>query len=155
MRQGMHNGGRFYYNAAFWRRALTTWVLGLDIGQHKTGVAVGQSLTGSATPLGIIRKPAQALQIQDIRPWVQEWRVQHIIIGRPRLADGKPHPLDPAIDRMAHLMLTELGLPVHEVDEYLSSHEAKARQPKKDAVDAIAACILIEDFFAQTARIMP
>lgn len=131
---------------------MTTWVLGLDIGQRKTGVAVGQSLTGSATPLGIIRKPANALQIQDIRAWVQEWRVESIVIGRPRLADGKPHPLDSAIDRMARLMLTELGLPVHEVDEYLTSHEAKARQPKTEAVDAVAACILIEDFFLQTQR---
>lgn len=131
---------------------MTKWVLGLDIGLRKTGVAVGQSLTRSATPLAILQKPADSLQISDIRGWVTEWRVQAIVIGRPQLADGTTHPLDPAIDRMIGMVRDELGLPVHEVNEYLSSHEAKSRQSGKRKIDDIAACILIEDFFAQTER---
>ncbi|MDO5091688.1 MAG: Holliday junction resolvase RuvX [Cardiobacteriaceae bacterium] len=128
---------------------MTVWVLGLDIGQRKTGVAVGQSLTGSATPLGIVEKSAEKLAIADIRAWIDEWRVQAVVIGRPRTADGKAHPLDKAIDRFVALIENELGLPVHEVGEYLSSHEAKARQPKRKKIDDIAACVLVEDFFAR------
>lgn len=128
---------------------MTEWVLGLDIGQRKTGVAVGQSLTGSATPLAILQKNAQDLAIEDILPWINEWRVQTVVIGRPVLADGKAHPLDGAITRFATLIRAELGLPVHEVGEYLSSHEARQRQPKRKKIDDMAACVLVEDFFAQ------
>ena len=127
----------------------TVWVLGLDIGHKKTGVAVGQSLTGSATPLAIVRKNAMQLQIGDIRHWVQEWRVEKVVIGRPVLADGKAHPLDKAIDRLAALIRHELGLPVHEVGEYLSSHAARERSGSRDDIDDMAACILVEDYFAQ------
>lgn len=128
---------------------MTTWVLGLDIGQRKTGVAVGQSLTGSATPLAILHKPAGELEIGDILSWIEEWRVQGVVIGRPRTADGKPHPLEAVIDRFAAMIQQELGLPVHEVGEYLSSHEAKKRRPGQKKIDDLAACILVEDFFAQ------
>ena len=105
----VHKSGRFYYNANFGRVVLTKWVLGLDIGLRKTGVAVGQSLTRSATPLAILQKPADSLQISDIRGWVTEWRVQAVIIGRPMLADGTTHPLDPAIDRI-HIIFYALAL---------------------------------------------
>lgn len=127
---------------------MTQWVLGLDIGQRKTGVAVGQSLTGSATPLAIVRKAANALQIADIRHWAEEWRVQAVVIGRPELADGKTHPLDHAITRFAEMIRRELDLPVHEVGEYLSSHEARERRGGRENVDDLAACVLVEDYFA-------
>lgn len=131
---------------------MTEWVLGLDIGLRKTGVAVGQSLTGTAKPLAILQKPAHSLQTGDIRPWIEEWRVQAVVVGRPGLADGKIHPLDSAINRMIRLISDTWRLPVHEINEYLTSHEAKARRPGKCAADDLAACILIEDFFAQSAK---
>lgn len=145
----MHNRVGFYYIAGIGERSLTTWVLGLDIGQRKTGVAVGQSLTGSASPLAILHKPALELEIEDIRKWVTEWRVQAVVLGRPQTADGKAHPLDGAITQFAAKIRHELGLPVHEVDEYLSSHEAKKRRPKQKKIDDMAACVLVEDFFAR------
>lgn len=128
---------------------MTTWVLGLDIGQRKTGVAVGQSLTGSATPLTILYKSADELDIKDIRGWVEEWRVQAVVIGRPLTADGKPHSLDAAIDRFAAMIKGELMIPVYEVGEYLSSHEARQRRPGNKKIDDMAACVLVEDFFAR------
>ena len=40
------------------------------------------------------------------------------------------------------------GLPVHYIDEYLSSHEARARLPGEKEVDAMAAAIIAEDWLA-------
>ena len=39
-------------------------------------------------------------------------------------------------------------LPVHYIDEYLSSHEARARLPGEKEVDAMAAAIIAEDWLA-------
>lgn len=141
--------GMILLYAGLGEHSLTIWVLGLDIGQRKTGVAVGQSLTGSATPLAILHKPANELDVKDIRRWVEEWRVQAVVIGRARTADGKPHPLDAAIDRFTMMIKAELMMPVHEVGEYLSSHEARKRKPGSKKIDDMAACVLVEDFFAQ------
>ena len=66
----------------------TIWILALDVGQRKTGVAVGQSLTQTAKPLAVLRHPAQQLEAAHFAAWVREWSVSHIVIGLPKLRDG-------------------------------------------------------------------
>ena len=105
----------------------TIWILALDVGQRKTGVAVGQSLTQTAKPLAVLRHPAQQLEAAHFAAWVREWSVSHIVIGLPKLRDGKEHPLAAPIRRIGAKCQEAFGLPVHYIDEYLSSHEARAR----------------------------
>ena len=126
----------------------TIWILALDVGQRKTGVAVGQSLTQTATPLAVLRHPAQQLEAAHFAAWVREWSVSHIVIGLPKLRDGKEHPLAAPIRRIGAKCQEAFGLPVHYIDEYLSSHEARARLPGEKEVDAMAAAIIAEDWLA-------
>ena len=65
------------------------WILALDVGQRKTGVAVGQTLTATARPLAVIRHPAAMLEVEQFAAWVAEWSVSAIVIGWPQLRDGK------------------------------------------------------------------
>lgn len=124
-------------------------VLGIDVGKKKTGVAVGQSISATATPLAILHKSANQLQAQDFALWIREWRINEIVIGLPTLADGKPHALAPSILRLQRQLANDFSLPCHTVSEYLSSHEARARAGGKKWIDDYAAAILVEDYLSQ------
>lgn len=124
------------------------WVLGLDIGQKKTGVAVGQSLTGLAKPLTLLKIPARQLQASHLQAYIQEWKIGMIVLGLPRLADGKPHPLQADIERIGKELAVSFALPVHYVDEMLTSHEARQRFGKREEYDSAAAAVMVESFLA-------
>lgn len=122
-------------------------VLGIDPGKYKTGVAIGQSLTQSATPLAIIHKPLVQLQPEHFRCYIEEWQPARIVVGKPELADGRKHPMADDIDRLVSLLEKQFSLPVHTYNEYLSSHEARQRQPGKKEIDDIAAAVILESWF--------
>ena len=67
-------------------------------------------------------------------------------------ARGKEHPLAPAIRRLADKCREAFALPVYFSDEYLSSHEARARLPAAKEVDAMAAVVIAEDWLAAEER---
>lgn len=131
--------------------------LGFDFGYKRIGVAVGQRLTGSASPLTIL--PAKQgvpnwLQLQNL---VKQWQPQALVVGYPTCIDGTEQYTTEAA-RVFALALEECcSLPVHLVDERLSSVEARAylfehggyRQLKKTGVDSLAACVILEQWLRQ------
>lgn len=122
------------------------WVLGIDVGSKKTGVAVGQSVTGQAKPLTVLKIPLAALTAKNFERFVLEWRVNCIVIGLPTLADGKPHPLDKGIRRLAAELAQYFSLSVYFADETLTSHEGRHRFGKWQESDSAAAAVMVEDF---------
>ncbi|UJF25300.1 Holliday junction resolvase RuvX [Suttonella sp. R2A3] len=125
------------------------WVLGIDCGRHKTGVAVGQTLTKTAQPIEIIKKPLSSLTAQDFLHILQEWRVKAVVMGVPQQADGLAHPLHDNINRLAGEFTTDFQLPVYFMDEYLSSHEARQRGGDKKTIDDIAAAVILETWLVE------
>lgn len=123
------------------------WAMAIDVGKKKTGVAVGQSLTQSGQPLPILHVSASDLAYAHFQPMIHEWRVQTVVIGRPKLQDGKEHPLEKTIIRLAE-NFTAQGLNVFFADETLTSHEAKKRNPHLKESDSMAAVIMLEEYFA-------
>ncbi len=131
---------------------MVRWVLAIDVGSRKTGVAVGQSITGAAKPLAQIRVSAASLQPDHFKKDILEWKVGCILLGLPQQADGKPHPLEKNIRRLGEALREQFHLPVEYVDEMLTSHEARQRFPRRDEIDSVAAGVMIEDFFAKSTR---
>ncbi len=132
---------------------MVQWVLGIDVGTRNTGTAIGQSLTARARPLERLRVPIAELQADHFAKIIREWRITRIVIGLPKLADGKPHPLEAAIRRLAKALAEHYLLPVHYVPETLTSHEAFARFPACKDKDSAAAAVMVEDFLgAQEAK---
>lgn len=128
-----------------------TWVLGIDIGQRKTGLAIGQSMTGLAKPLALLKIPVRTLQAAHFQSYIKEWKVNAVVIGLPRLADGKAHPLQAEIERIAEALRQAYQLPVHYADEMLSSHEARQRFGKREEYDSAAAAVMVESYFAENS----
>ena len=58
-------------------------VLGFDYGTHKIGVAVGQALTRTATPLETLGMINRRPDWGKIARLLAEWRPQVLVVGHP------------------------------------------------------------------------
>lgn len=96
-------------------------LLAIDYGKKRVGVAVGNTLTRSATPLSIITRQSDAQVLQAIKALVNEWQVSGLVIGIPRQPDDTPHEMTAACEVFAQRLRDEFNVVVHEVDERYSS----------------------------------
>ncbi|MDJ0908447.1 MAG: Holliday junction resolvase RuvX [Woeseiaceae bacterium] len=133
-------------------------ILAFDYGLRRIGVAVGQTVTGSASPLGIVDNGERGPDNARIEALVKEWRPNGIVVGMPLHADGSPGDLAPTI-RAFMRDLERFGVPVTEIDERHTSQEAeaaliRARQAgskgriSKSDIDAAAAVMIAERYLA-------
>lgn len=131
-------------------------LLGFDYGRRRIGVAVGSTLTGSAQALETLDCPAEGLpDWAGIERLIGEWQPDGAVVGRPEHADGSASPVTRGAERFARQLHGRYGLPVHLVDERLSSREALqrssgARRPRKgaEALDRLAAAVILETWLA-------
>lgn len=129
-------------------------VLAFDFGLRRIGVAVGQQVTESARPLGVVRNADAGPDWAHIGSLVAEWRPERLIVGMPRHADGSISELGDAVDRFV-ADLGRFGLPIETVDERYSSIDAqellKSRRAaglegriRKELIDAASAVLIAE-----------
>ena len=117
--------------------------LAFDFGLKRTGVAVGNRLTRSATPQGTIRAEGDA-RWPLLAARIAEWQPDALVVGVPFHPDGNAHDNTRRAQRFARQLRARFGLPVYEVDERYSTTEAHAAGAR-DA-DAAAAAIILEQF---------
>ena len=124
-------------------------VLGFDYGTHKIGVAVGQALTGSATPLETLGMVKNKPDWQRIEQLLAEWKPEALVVGHPFEMSDREANNAPAAKRFARQLHGRFHLPVHMADERLTSREAwdrlgsaAGRDPTR--VDAFAAKLILE-----------
>jgi putative Holliday junction resolvase len=137
------------------RTALTC--LGFDFGMRRIGVAAGQALTATARPLEILPARDGIPDWDRIAGIIEEWQPDLIVVGLPLNADGSEHEVTRAARRFMNRLQGRFGLPVHTVDERLSSVEAasrlrgdNARRARPDApLDHIAAQVILETWLEQ------
>ena len=63
-------------------------ILSFDFGLRRIGVAVGQHVTGSASPLGVVKNSDDGPDTDRIEALIKEWRPTKLIVGMPFHADG-------------------------------------------------------------------
>jgi putative holliday junction resolvase len=117
--------------------------LAFDYGEKRTGVASGNRLTRSATPLGTIAAQGGAKWPQ-IAQYLKDWSPQAVVIGVPRHPDGADHENTLAAQKFGRQIAGRFAVTVFETDERYTTTEAHSLAAK-DA-DAVAACIILEQF---------
>ena len=127
-------------------------LLGFDYGTHKIGVAVGQPLTGTASPLETLGLVRQKPDWERIARLLKEWNPQALIVGHPFEMTGREADNAAGAKRFARQLHGRFHLPVHMADERLTSREAWARlgtEAGKDPtkVDSYAAKLILETWF--------
>ena len=117
--------------------------LAFDFGLKRTGVAVGNRLTRTATAQATIVATAEK-RLCLIALRVKEWQPDALIVGVPFHPDGAAHENTARAQKFARQLRATFALPVFEVDERYSTTEAIS-SGAKDA-DAASACIILEQF---------
>lgn len=134
----------------------TGTIIAFDFGYRRIGVAVGQTLTGSATPLSVV-PVANKPDWQAITVIVKEWKPAAIVVGLPLAEEGGETDMSKGARRFGRQLHGRYGIQVLYEDERLTSFGAQERfvdarargeMRKKDAAfkDAIAAQIILENW---------
>ena len=117
--------------------------LAFDFGHQRTGVAVGNRLTRTATPQPTICAEGDA-RWAPVAARIAEWQPDALVVGVPYHPDGAAHDNTRRAQRFGRQLHARFRLPVYEVDERYSTTEALAAGAR-DA-DAAAAAIILEQF---------
>ena len=99
-------------------------ILAFDFGMRRIGVAVGQKITASASPLAVLPSADDGPDWNAIARLVDEWHPARLIVGMPLNADGSASEMTDQV-RTFVAQLERFGLPVECEDERYSSLEAK------------------------------
>ncbi|MES9939797.1 MAG: Holliday junction resolvase RuvX [Candidatus Thiodiazotropha sp. 6PLUC2] len=131
--------------------AQTDTLLGFDFGTRKIGVAVGQSLTGTATPLETLELVNHKPDWERIKQLIDEWQPQALVVGLPLdVDDSETDATQPAL-RFSRQLEGRFHLTVHLADERFTSFEARDRlghrAKRLEDYDAVAAKLILETWF--------
>lgn len=133
-------------------------ILAFDFGLRRIGVAVGQDVTGSASPLGVVANRDDGVDHAAIASLIKEWHPDGIVVGMPSHADGSPSELQEAAEAfIGELQRYELSIDT--VDERYTSVEAEhaLKQARaagargrisKEMIDAAAAVFIAERYLS-------
>lgn len=128
--------------------------LGFDFGYKNIGVAVGEQITHTARPLATITAKAGVPDWALVQKVITTWQPLALIVGLPKYVDGTEQYTTSAARNFAAQLKKRFALPVHLVDERLSTKEARSklfasggyRKIQKSQVDGFAACIILEQW---------
>lgn len=132
------------------------YILAFDFGKRRIGVAVGQTLTGTATPLATLANGNQP-DWAGISRIVAEWKPALFLVGLPLSLDGEETPLSALARKFGANLSKRFGIDSEFQDERLTSVEAErqfadlraaggARRKDNIRIDAMAAKIILENW---------
>lgn len=122
-------------------------LLAFDFGLKTIGVAVGQSVTGSATPLPPIGARNGLPDWSLIGSLIREWHANQLVIGLPLNMDDTESEMSTRARIFARQLADRFGLPVAFADERLTSREALSfSEGDRSRSHGIAAAMIAETY---------
>jgi putative Holliday junction resolvase len=126
--------------------------LGFDFGVKHIGVAVGQTVTGTANPLPSLKAAAGIPQWDKITALIEYWQPTVLMVGIPFALDGSEQAITRHTRRFIGALQQRYALPVHVVDERFTTKEAREhlfaeggyRALDKASVDGWSAKLIVE-----------
>ncbi|MCJ8316348.1 Holliday junction resolvase RuvX [Idiomarina sp.] len=133
-------------------------IIGFDFGTKSIGVAVGQSVTGTASPLSALKAKDGIPNWDAIEQLFKEWQPERLVVGLPLNMDGSEQPLTQRAKKFGNRLHGRFGLPVSFQDERLTSTAAREelfnsggyKKLEKGLVDSQAALLIVEDFLSNS-----
>jgi putative Holliday junction resolvase len=137
--------------------------MGVDWGERRIGLALSDETGTLATPLTtLLRRPGKRPPIVRIERLAREHAVQAVVVGLPLELSGAESGWTREVRTIAEQIGSRLDLPVHLIDERLSSVRAeravrssgrpRSEREDKDRMDAAAAAVLLQDWLDRRGR---
>ena len=125
-------------------------ILAFDFGTQYIGVAVGQTITKTSSPLAVLNVVHEGKEIWDtIARLIDEWKPDQLLVGKPLNMDGTPSDMMKKVDPFFKKLKKISNTPCELVDERLTSFEAKQLMnidSKNDRIDDLAAKIFLDNW---------
>ena len=130
--------------------------LGIDYGSRRIGLAYGDEL-GIATPLPALTDAEPKQRRDKLTALVKQRRITELVVGFPYNMNGTVGFKAKEVEGFAASLTREFGLPLHFIDERLTSHMAESGMNQKQLreiraqgiIDSRAAAIILQDFLDQ------
>lgn len=126
--------------------ALSGVLLGFDFGLRRIGVAVGQTITRTATPEAIVNSKDGKPDWEHLSKLFARWKPVAIVVGLPMRLDGSEQALTQPARKFGQRLSGRYHCPVFYMQEQLSSIEAESRHLKQTHIDDHAAQIILENW---------
>ena len=128
--------------------------MAVDVGGKRTGLAVGDTLTRMAMPVGVLHVPKGPDLMKALLEAVKVHGPDAIVVGLPLNMDGSEGGSAKEVRVFAAELQSGTGLAVHLQDERLTTFDADQRMAqsgrthgqKKELRDALAAAVVLQDF---------
>ena len=128
--------------------------LAFDFGEKYIGIAVGNTLTQQARPLGAIKNRNRNSGWDDITRLVNEWQPQALVVGLPLNMDDSENLLTKRANKFGKQLQGRYNLAVHMVDERLTTRQALAQHSEsgnsrtlaKQDLDGLSAALILQTF---------
>lgn len=131
------------------------YVIGFDFGLKHIGVALGQSITGTARGLKTLAAQAGKPRWREVDELLQHYQPTTLVVGLPLNMDGSDSDMSAKAQAFAAQLEKRCGLAVHTHDERLTSRAAKQEFEHAHAMGAaateheLAACLIVESWLAE------
>jgi putative Holliday junction resolvase len=134
-------------------------VLAFDFGRRRIGVACGDTLSRTASPLTGIANTAAGPRWETVDALIRDWQPALLVVGLPYNTDGSESVMGETVRTFSDELGKRYALPVRLIDERYSSLEAETRlkaeresglrkrRVAKSDIDAAAACVILERWF--------
>lgn len=130
-------------------------VMAFDFGVRWIGIAVGQSMLGTGSPVARLKARDGIPQWPEVDALLEEWRPQRLVVGLPLNMDGSESEMSLRARKFSRRLDNRFRGEVSLVDERLTSHAAKQGRLSRgesldfsgSGVDGDAAVLILEDWF--------
>jgi putative Holliday junction resolvase len=138
--------------------------LAIDLGDKRTGLAVGDVILRMAAPLDVLEIPIERNKGQDLlaalRKVIDEHNPAGVVVGLPLNMDGTEGPRAQSVRAFIDRLAPARPTPIHWQDERLTTAQADwqmarsglTHAQKKSKRDALAAAALLQDFLNTQAH---
>ena len=138
-------------------------IMAFDFGTQKMGMAVGQALIESATPLALFPMKDGIPQWENLLKIIKQHQPQLFLVGLPLNMDDSESELSTRARKFARRLRHQSNINTLMVDERLTTREARDEldhyqaqgRGKKLAADSLAAALLIESWYHDPHGVQP
>ncbi|MDP6494568.1 MAG: Holliday junction resolvase RuvX [Dehalococcoidia bacterium] len=100
-------------------------ILGLDVGNSRIGVAIGDASGIVVSPLPAIQRSSLEEDFGAVLRLTEEHGTRAVVVGLPISLSGRMGPQARLVRRFIQALAKELPIPVHSQDERFSTVEAE------------------------------